>query len=60
VYNLWLKPMPQLITPTQRRTILQPRISLPDGSQELGFGWEIFVTKPKSEDSTYVLAVPTT
>lgn len=37
----WLSPTPRLITPLQRRTALQPRLSLPDGKQQVGFGWEI-------------------
>lgn len=48
LHHVWLQPTPQLITPTQRRTVLQPRITLPDGVQELGFGWEISVTKRNS------------
>jgi len=48
LYNVWLTPTPQLITLTQRRTVLQPRITLPDGVQELGFGWEISVVKQNS------------
>lgn len=48
LYKVWLQPTPLLITATQRRTVLQPRITLPDGVQELGFGWEISVTKQNS------------
>jgi CubicO group peptidase (beta-lactamase class C family) len=41
IYQVWLSPNPRLITPNQRRQSLQPRISLPDGKQQVGFGWEI-------------------
>ncbi|KAG6354409.1 hypothetical protein INS49_004426 [Diaporthe citri] len=34
LHQVWLSPSPQLITPTQRRQSLQPRISLPDGKQQ--------------------------
>lgn len=44
LHQVWLSPTPRLITPTQRRQSLQPRISLPDGQQQVGFGWEIDLT----------------
>ncbi|KAK8160214.1 beta-lactamase/transpeptidase-like protein [Phyllosticta citribraziliensis] len=53
LYNVWLKPEPDLITPTQRRNSLQPRLILPDGKQQVGFGWEINVYKPNENSSTY-------
>ncbi|PNS15158.1 hypothetical protein CAC42_8159 [Sphaceloma murrayae] len=37
----WLSPTPRLISSLQRRTALQPRLTLPDGKQSVGFGWEI-------------------
>ncbi|KAK8232821.1 beta-lactamase/transpeptidase-like protein [Phyllosticta capitalensis] len=52
MYNVWLKPQPDLITPTQRRNSLQPRLILPDGKQQVGFGWEINVYKPNENSST--------
>ncbi|KAK8225267.1 beta-lactamase/transpeptidase-like protein [Phyllosticta paracitricarpa] len=53
LYNVWLKPEPDLITPTQRRNSLQPRLILPDGKQQVGFGWEINIYKPDENSSTY-------
>lgn len=51
LHQAWLAPTPRLISPTQRRQALQPRIALPDGTQQVGFGWEIpLVTTP---DKTY-------
>lgn len=38
---VWLSATPELITPTQQRQSLQPRVKLPDGVQQTGFGWEI-------------------
>ncbi|KAH7052034.1 beta-lactamase/transpeptidase-like protein [Macrophomina phaseolina] len=43
LHAVWLARSPQLITPTQRRTSLQPRLALPDGKQQSGVGWEIAV-----------------
>lgn len=43
LHTVWLSPTPQLITPTQRRNSLQPRLTLPDGKQQSGVGWEIAV-----------------
>ncbi|KAJ0104241.1 hypothetical protein J7T55_001728 [Diaporthe amygdali] len=51
LHQVWLSPAPRLITPTQRRQSLQPRLYLPDGKQQVGFGWEIAVTS--SENKTY-------
>ncbi|KAB2577912.1 Beta-lactamase-like protein [Lasiodiplodia theobromae] len=60
LYNVWLSPTPQLITPTQRRVSLQPRLTLPDGKQQVGFGWEISVTTgpsgpPSNQTKTYTV-----
>ncbi|KAL1650015.1 hypothetical protein SLS58_001392 [Diplodia intermedia] len=41
VNHVWLSPSPELITQTQRRVSLQPRLILPDGKQQVGYGWEI-------------------
>lgn len=38
---VWLASAPALITPTQQRQSLQPRLKLPDAVQQVGFGWEI-------------------
>ena len=51
LHQVWLSPTPRLITKTQRRQSLQPRISLPDGKQQVGFGWEIAITT--SVNKTY-------
>lgn len=51
LHQVWLSPTPRLITTTQRRQSLQPRISLPDGKQQVGFGWEIDITS--SANKTY-------
>ncbi|KAL1855912.1 hypothetical protein Daus18300_010891 [Diaporthe australafricana] len=51
IHQVWLSPDPRLITPTQRRQSLQPRLYLPDGKQQVGFGWEIAVTS--SANKTY-------
>lgn len=53
LHQVWLSPTPQLITTTQRRQSLQPRISLPDGKQQVGFGWEIDIT-PSGNKTYYV------
>ncbi|KAI7774390.1 hypothetical protein LA080_008817 [Diaporthe eres] len=53
LHQVWLSPTPQLITTTQRRQSLQPRISLPDGKQQVGFGWEIDIT-PSTNKTYYV------
>lgn len=53
LHHAWLSPTPRLITPTQRRQSLQPRLSLPDGRQQVGFGWEIDVT-PSGNKTYYV------
>lgn len=45
LHSVWLAPSPALITPTQQRQSLQPRLVLPDGVQQVGFGWEIVVTE---------------
>lgn len=44
LHQAWLAPTPRLITVSQRRQSLSPRISLPDGKQQVGFGWEIHLT----------------
>lgn len=49
--QVWLAPTPQLITVSQRRQSLQPRIYLPDGKQQVGFGWEIPIRS--SANKTY-------
>lgn len=51
IHQVWLSPEPRLITPTQRRQSLQPRLYLPDGKQQVGLGWEIAVTS--SANKTY-------
>ncbi|KAI3396857.1 hypothetical protein diail_11629 [Diaporthe ilicicola] len=51
LHQVWLSPEPRLITTTQRRQSLQPRLYLPDGKQQVGFGWEIAVTS--SANKTY-------
>lgn len=45
LHSVWLSATPALITPTQQRQSLQPRLILPDGVQQVGFGWEIVVAK---------------
>ncbi|KAF2646511.1 beta-lactamase/transpeptidase-like protein [Massarina eburnea CBS 473.64] len=42
LYHIWLKPSPSfMITVPQRRQSLAPVITLPDGKQLVGPGWEI-------------------
>ncbi|GME42517.1 Penicillin-binding protein [Neofusicoccum parvum] len=57
LHAVWLSPNPALITPTQRRLSLQPRLILPDGAQQVGAGWEIAVAKtagaPSNQTKTY-------
>ncbi|KAF2089596.1 beta-lactamase/transpeptidase-like protein, partial [Saccharata proteae CBS 121410] len=48
IHDLWLKPEPELITAVQRRTVLQPRLWLSDGEQEVGPAWEITIVKPET------------
>jgi len=43
LYNVWLQPNPTLITPFQRRQVLKPAYSFPDGRQQVGPGWEIIL-----------------
>lgn len=53
LYNLWLRPEPLLITPFQRRQVLKPLCSLPDGKQQIGAGWEILLyTLSTSSDAS--------
>jgi CubicO group peptidase (beta-lactamase class C family) len=51
LHQVWLSPTPQLITLNQRRQSLQPRIYLPDGKQQVGFGWEVPIRS--SANKTY-------
>ncbi|KAG8164122.1 hypothetical protein KVR01_006040 [Diaporthe batatas] len=54
LHRVWLAPTPELITPGQRRQALQPRIALPDGAQQVGFGWEIhLIDRPDKTYSVY-------
>ncbi|KAF2464394.1 beta-lactamase/transpeptidase-like protein [Lindgomyces ingoldianus] len=52
LHHIWLCPEPlPLITSAQRRRILRPTISLPDGKQQAGPGWEIdLITISSSSD----------
>ncbi|OJD29311.1 penicillin-binding protein [Diplodia corticola] len=55
LHRIWLAPTPALITPTQRRTSLQPRLALPDGKQLVGFGWEIIAATDGATNKTYAI-----
>ncbi|KAF4550746.1 Beta-lactamase-like protein 1 [Elsinoe fawcettii] len=50
-----LSPTPQLITPLQRRTFLTPGLSLPDGNQQVGFGWELSSLLPLNSSKPYTI-----
>ncbi|KAH8728077.1 beta-lactamase/transpeptidase-like protein [Phaeosphaeriaceae sp. PMI808] len=41
LHKVWLAPKSELITAYQRRRSLQPVITLADGQQQVGAGWEI-------------------
>ncbi|KAG8629768.1 hypothetical protein KVT40_001387 [Elsinoe batatas] len=49
----YLSPSPKLITAVQRRNVLQPRLVLPDGRQQVGFGFEIARIETEVQGKTY-------
>lgn len=54
LHQVWLAPTPSMITASQRRQSLTPRVSLPDGRQQVGFGWEIhLVDRPNKTYGVY-------
>ncbi|KAF2222544.1 beta-lactamase/transpeptidase-like protein [Elsinoe ampelina] len=49
----YIAPAPELITSVQRRNVLQPRLLLPDGKQQVGFGFEIARVEAEVQGKTY-------
>jgi hypothetical protein len=57
IHHIWLHPDPprDLITLSQRRRTLKPSITLPDGQQLTGPGWEIVTRNFKTSTAIYNL-----
>lgn len=54
LYAVWLSPNPDLITDYQRRNSLKPTATLPDGIQQTGPGWEIYLLELNSSSNASV------